>query len=682
MQNNNYLTTASTDSITTKYLYKIDIDERDNSNSKSLPNLVNKDVYLVSRNIQNQASNVNLRDRCNSLPNLIQKENLNFDKIIKPVILPELNNELNNAFTFVELNKVFNYCIEQFLLKPFTNQTINIYDIPRRTHGVMHAVRTALWIPLLLSNLRLDPNPTEEILTAKEIQALMLTALLHDSGREGDSIDKPEWEKKSADNCEIILSTCGFDEIIIKRCKQAIIEKESSKDLFALLLHDADTIEIGRICKKFNNCYIKLPIKNFIYVEIFNIINNQGDMQYNLSNDHQYDKSYLFTQNYSIPKKRQFELSENPLIFALNSIEMLSKTVHLSILESASFINNYKSISCEMKIIKNVNLFSKPRIAENLKLNYLLESSLTFIKEYYSKLMENITKLTINELHFKTMIKIKLLYFDFLETEEKLNYIIYSKNQNFDKILFMMDFIEIYYDIYIMLNIYSSSKIEEYLNSLSKWDLRQHTYKILLYFQRYLSLINNTEISLKNNKISRQYIFNTMETLESRHYDKHVNFSNLTQDVSGLHVLIERIDVLCFKSNRNMNHDHCSPYSLKNWDRISYHGTQSTNFLKADVKIELKDPQVSNPLASGRETGFYTDIDPFGTPILVATSDLDNPSFLVEVEALGDKWKTLESFSPSWICFTDSSPDNLCINKVYELSRRVKICAKVFSEVL
>lgn len=115
----------------------------------------------------------------------------------------------------------------------------------REWHGVVHAMRTMLFSFIVA---KLYAESGREV--SCQLKSLLLAAALHDSGRKGDGPDRPEWEKKSGENCRTTLLKLGIPTEEARKLKSAIIEKDAKSpiDLETKIVHDADCIEYIRCC--------------------------------------------------------------------------------------------------------------------------------------------------------------------------------------------------------------------------------------------------------------------------------------------------------------------------------------------------------------------------------------------------------------------------------------------------
>ena len=151
--------------------------------------------------------------------------------------------------------------VRSYLLQPYDPLNPGTADtIERLGHGVQHASRMAVWA-LALLQLRRQHRDVNALALPDEMTLVLLKAcLLHDSGREADGQDKPEWEAASADNLKEHLQNLGFSQAMALQCSQAIINKDQSASCQHLpvdirtirsLLHDADVLDVMRTRSQF-----------------------------------------------------------------------------------------------------------------------------------------------------------------------------------------------------------------------------------------------------------------------------------------------------------------------------------------------------------------------------------------------------------------------------------------------
>jgi len=151
---------------------------------------------------------------------------------------------------------------KKYYLKPYKEgQTPKVRqcNIPRLFHGGMHVMRVAIIIEhlcVLYKKYGYDKRSAEaaELLNSKRnIRLLMIAALMHDSGREGEEEDL--WEAESYQNCLDFLKDNGIDDATAEKYASIIKKAPRSKRSFAQhLLCTADAIDIIRT-RGFNGKY-------------------------------------------------------------------------------------------------------------------------------------------------------------------------------------------------------------------------------------------------------------------------------------------------------------------------------------------------------------------------------------------------------------------------------------------
>ncbi|WOG27683.1 hypothetical protein [Endozoicomonas sp. 8E] len=148
------------------------------------------------------------------------------------------------------------------LLQPYHPSHISpsAQTIAREVHGVQHSCRTAIWAVALLELRKQHGDPLARAFPDQMIPLLIKTCLFHDTGREGDGNDTPEWERASADNLREHLRNFGVDQSLAWQCGEAICHKDNPKGCEQLpeviqtlrsLLHDADTLDVMRVRGRF-----------------------------------------------------------------------------------------------------------------------------------------------------------------------------------------------------------------------------------------------------------------------------------------------------------------------------------------------------------------------------------------------------------------------------------------------
>ena len=207
--------------------------------------------------------------------------------------------------------------------------------IPRMAHGAQHASRTVCWIPVLLEWRRLAGDPVAASFSKDHLEGLMKAALLHDSGREGEEEDLPQWEQHSGENTEDHLLAIGYDSILAAACRNAIINKNRTEktgkprtELLEKLLHDADCLEIMRCRGQFDIAYLDIykdfqhdtgQIEKLVELtdQIRQIIHQQSDMLYSTEIINSTTGETLkpsLQKNYTVEGKAEHEFSNNALL--------------------------------------------------------------------------------------------------------------------------------------------------------------------------------------------------------------------------------------------------------------------------------------------------------------------------------------------------------------------------------
>ncbi|MDR1255551.1 MAG: hypothetical protein LBJ94_01305 [Puniceicoccales bacterium] len=114
-------------------------------------------------------------------------------------------------------------------------------------HGVNHCTRVALVTEAVARVYRTLFKEFEDM-SDDDIALAIAAATFHDSGRQGEEVDI--FDALSAQNAERELGNLGLSQEQAKRCASAIERKDSpaaGKDPIAILLHEADCLEIQRL---------------------------------------------------------------------------------------------------------------------------------------------------------------------------------------------------------------------------------------------------------------------------------------------------------------------------------------------------------------------------------------------------------------------------------------------------
>lgn len=126
----------------------------------------------------------------------------------------------------------------------------------RSLHGISHVSRVAFYIPVLANLYRRYEHPLAVAregnfaLTDENIKLLQITALFHDSGRQGDGPDTKEWEAQSAKNLfHYLTETLGVPKEKAQIFHDVIINKDvetPARNIFQKFLYDADGLDVKR----------------------------------------------------------------------------------------------------------------------------------------------------------------------------------------------------------------------------------------------------------------------------------------------------------------------------------------------------------------------------------------------------------------------------------------------------
>ena len=132
--------------------------------------------------------------------------------------------------------------------------------IARPIHGLQHCCRTAIWALSILELRKLQHDPQALAFPDHMVPLLIKACLFHDTGREGDGEDTPEWERASADNLTEHLRNWGIEQSLAWQCGEAVFHKDNPQACQRLpeaiqtlrsLLHDADTLDVMRVRTSF-----------------------------------------------------------------------------------------------------------------------------------------------------------------------------------------------------------------------------------------------------------------------------------------------------------------------------------------------------------------------------------------------------------------------------------------------
>ena len=237
--------------------------------------------------------------------------------------------------------------IRRFLHKPYPGEVLSPGGIPRACHGAMHSSRAAMWISVLLTLRRQMGDPAARDFPAEQLPHVMKAALLHDSGREGDGYDTPEWEYASGQNCYHHLLAIGCSPEVAASCQSGITNKDRryNKTLTEKLIHDADCLEVMRVRGEFHMDELDLwkdfkdqtDIDQRIYElssQVRAVIAAQGNLSFSHcriinkssgfqepAGDQEQTSTARLPASDEIPDKRSFEFADNPLLCQLSWLQ-------------------------------------------------------------------------------------------------------------------------------------------------------------------------------------------------------------------------------------------------------------------------------------------------------------------------------------------------------------------------
>ena len=186
--------------------------------------------------------------------------------------------------------------VKTVLLQSYPNSP-DSQSIARPVHGLQHSCRTATWALSILQLRKQQLDPLALAFPDHMVPLLIKACLFHDSGREGDGLDQPEWEQASADNLSEHLRNCGVEQSLAWQCGEAIYNKDNPNACRHLpeaiqtlrsLLHDADTLDVMRVrdcffmnkLECFNDCHGEDHRQNWrvLATEVCKVIAGQGDL--------------------------------------------------------------------------------------------------------------------------------------------------------------------------------------------------------------------------------------------------------------------------------------------------------------------------------------------------------------------------------------------------------------------
>lgn len=277
----------------------------------------------------------------------------------------------------------------------------NIYLTPykggakRLYHGGPHAAGAALGVVILANLYHHFKDSEEQALTKRQLFLLQIAALLHDSAREDDGVDR--WDCESGENCYYYLTevlrlehdeACIYAEAIANKDADTtnkfykltlshdnkIIwnEKEGQKkDFFDNLIHDTDCLEYLRIQPtsydgRYLDFYKMVAIKNYDALQTMGVLIAQYRslltiLGYNSSISHSQKKAFYETEPEIYLKIKELILM-SPNLGLLKQLYHEGELVKIKILNQDQIENKTYN-----DVVKKTN--NKQSIWDNQELN-------------------------------------------------------------------------------------------------------------------------------------------------------------------------------------------------------------------------------------------------------------------------------------------------------------------------
>ena len=222
--------------------------------------------------------------------------------------------------------------------------------IARPVHGLQHSCRTAIWALSILQLRKLQYDPEALAFPDHMVPLLIKACLFHDTGREGDGEDTPEWERASADNLAEHLRNLGVGQSLAWQCGEAVVHKDNplacqhlpeAIQTLRSLLHDADTLDVMRVRNCFYmdrlECFVACQEENHrenwrsLAIESCKVIAGQGDLWFSIAlQDSAASDSKIFsfsTGSLCESTKKEWEHHPLPLQHQLFSIGKQSSLI-------------------------------------------------------------------------------------------------------------------------------------------------------------------------------------------------------------------------------------------------------------------------------------------------------------------------------------------------------------------
>ncbi|CAM3718160.1 hypothetical protein [Parendozoicomonas haliclonae] len=247
--------------------------------------------------------------------------------------------------------------VNRFHHAPLPGESRQPDKIARPIHGAIHQCRAAVWVAVLLSIRKGMEDPEALAFRGDYLPYVMIAAMLHDSGRKGEGVDTPEWEKSSGENCEDFLLSMGCPSELAAECRRAIINKDGAvngnKTLVEKLIHDADCLEIMRVpeCRSFDMSYLDLfqdaqndpAIQQLLYQlssQVRAVIAYQGDLGsgtriVNQATGFQELDDFKLSGYLNTAQKTAYEFSSNVMAFQLGHLKVYAPELYELYCQSA-----------------------------------------------------------------------------------------------------------------------------------------------------------------------------------------------------------------------------------------------------------------------------------------------------------------------------------------------------------
>ena len=118
-------------------------------------------------------------------------------------------------------------------------------------HGPLHVSRVAYYVPVLTNFLIMNGDEEAKNLSQKEVVAMQVAGLMHDSGRDSDlSGDAPysDSENRSFNNCSDFMKSNNVIEVTkaLQICRAAADMEHSGPEVYRKVIKSADSLDVLR----------------------------------------------------------------------------------------------------------------------------------------------------------------------------------------------------------------------------------------------------------------------------------------------------------------------------------------------------------------------------------------------------------------------------------------------------